>query len=207
MYCGVPKPYDIAPIDFFAWRCDDCGHAICIQCESDMQAVGKYEMECCWWNCKGNVQIKVRVKSQFEKPVVPKPYSEFEGEIVGADKWYVEINVNEEWQPIDVLSFQTESEITGVEYENLKKLSTFASVRAEFELPMDDKTYQFLVQGTLVRASVNLGGKLHTMFQGYIYKTPTFTVDPRNITIFHVEAIEGEKRDWAKPSQDLTVKL
>lgn len=197
MYCGMMSPPRILDSEFIGWICTDCNHVVCTKCVQDMNAVGKYEIECSWWNCKSNVQIKVRVKDQFEKPVVPKPYESFEGEIVGADRWYVEINVNREWMPIHVMNMHTDAQQEVMPTftrpsETQKYAFGRREVRARFDLPMDDKNFQYLVQGTLVRASINLGSKLQTMFQGFICQTPTFSVQSQGLTMVQVEAIEGE---------------
>ena len=204
MYCGVAKPYGISVVDFFAWRCDDCGHAVCKQCKGDMEAVGK-SVECCWWNCKGNTQIKVRVRDQFEKPVTVKPYESFEGEIVAANHWYVEINVNEEWMPIEVINIHTEAnnEFAPTARDGMRMFIR-PNVRAQFELPMDDKNFQYLVEGTLIRACINIGGKLQTMFKGYICLQPSFSVEAQGITMVSVEAIEGRPTTESVSSMGLS---
>lgn len=197
MMCGNSKPDNISAYVFHSWSCPDCGNVICTPCAGNMEAVGK-SAYCTWWNCKSNQHVKITVKEQFEKPIKPQPYELTEGEIIHGNQWYVEINVNGEWQPVDCLGFKTSSpgpemnHISGMRGERMRMITRPGDVYAEFEVPMDTKNWEFLVNGTLVRASFKFENQLKTMFQGWIYKVPTFSAIPNELTTFHVEAIEGQ---------------
>lgn len=190
MFCGMGNT-DIA------WMCQDCAHVICSSCRKDIENVGG-KVFCVWWNCKSNQHIRITAAEQFEKPVVVQPYEKYEGKIVDSHHVYVEINVEGEWRPIDVLGFHTSTDreaprVAAISLEFGRRYPGRTVTYAEFTVPIDTETFKYLAEGTLVRAAYLMPDGSHAiLFQGFIREgLPDLRVQAMELPIMTVHCIDG----------------
>lgn len=192
MFCGMS---DITT----GWQCHECEHEICNNCLESMKAVGK-EPYCVWWNCKSNTHIRITAAEQFEKPVIVQDYGKYEGQIVASQHIYVEINVEGKWRPIDVLGFHSNTDrdapriSSGLRRMELSRRELGRPVTyAEFTIPIDTKTFEYLAEGTLVRAAYLMPDGSHAvLFQGFIREgKPDLEVKATSIPLMTVHCIDG----------------